>query len=124
MKIFVVDDSETMRLILKAYLHKLAPTAQIFEFSNVQFALNAFHDENPDVIITDYAMPYFDGLHLCEKIKSLKKETVVVCVTGLSFDNFRRKYIESVFDFVLYKPVFKNDINSMLINLIYKNKIK
>jgi len=60
---------------------------------------------NPDIVFTDIRMPDMNGMELMEKIKSWKKETVVVLVTGYAeFEYARQALLHNVADYCL-KPI-------------------
>jgi len=73
MKIIVVDDSSTMRRIIKNTLARLG-YKDVVEAADGVEAWNALQ-ENPDigVVITDWNMPNMNGLELVKKIRAEEK---------------------------------------------------
>jgi len=73
MKILVVDDSSTMRRIIKNTLARLG-YKDIIEGADGVEAWDALQN-NPDteVVITDWNMPNMNGLELVKKIRAEKK---------------------------------------------------
>lgn len=67
-RILTVDDSASMRMLLKASL-----TAQGFQIETAndgQHGLDRMHEVKPDLLITDINMPVMDGFELIEAVRS------------------------------------------------------
>ncbi|OVE72643.1 hypothetical protein BVX93_02115 [bacterium B13(2017)] len=67
MKILVVDDSFTMRRIIKKHLYKIG-FKDIIEASDGEDALNKF--SGVDLVLTDWNMPNINGISFVKKIRS------------------------------------------------------
>lgn len=62
MKIIILDDSKTMRTIIRAYLLKIGVNSdEIFPFENGYEALDFIKTDGADIIFSDVQMPYMDG---------------------------------------------------------------
>jgi diguanylate cyclase (GGDEF)-like protein len=68
MKILIVDDSPTPRLILRRELEGLGHECVVAEDANQ--ALEAIPSFVPDVIVSDWMMPGMDGDELCRRVRS------------------------------------------------------
>jgi diguanylate cyclase (GGDEF)-like protein len=68
MKILIVDDSPTPRLILRREVERLGHECQVAE--DGQGALDALPSFEPDVVISDWMMPGMDGDELCRRVRS------------------------------------------------------
>jgi two-component system chemotaxis response regulator CheY len=66
--ILVVDDSSTMRQLLKMMLKKYAP-CRISEAADGQEAFEKIEKEQFDLILTDINMPRMHGLDLVKKVR-------------------------------------------------------
>ncbi|MCK5100977.1 MAG: ABC transporter substrate-binding protein [Desulfobacteraceae bacterium] len=72
MKILVVDDSGTMRVMFKQMLNKAG-------FDNVIVAINGkdglekVNEENPDLVLSDWNMPVMDGLEFLIELRKTDK---------------------------------------------------
>lgn len=67
--ILTVDDSASMRMLLKASL-----TAQGFRIeaaNDGEHGLERMHEVNPDLLITDINMPKMDGFELIEAVRAV-----------------------------------------------------
>ncbi len=80
MKVMVVDDSTTMRNIIKNILSGLGATA-IDDACDGQDALSKVDASNPDLILLDWNMPNMDGLSFVKAFRAKGKKTPVIMVT-------------------------------------------
>ncbi len=80
--IITVDDSTTMRRIIKNTLQKLGFTA-ILEAGNGIEALEMMSKNNVDLIVTDWNMPEMDGLTFVKTVrqKDQFKDTPILMIT-------------------------------------------
>ncbi len=83
MKIITVDDSSTMRRIIKNTLKRIGYGDEILEAENGKEALEILENNDVDLIITDWNMPVMDGLTFVKKIRSNKKydDVPIIMVT-------------------------------------------
>jgi len=65
--IMMVDDSPSMRILLKTALTDLGYA--VSEAEDGMAALEKFEHENPDLLITDINMPRMDGFGLIEAVR-------------------------------------------------------
>src|SRR5436853_5286805 len=61
--ILIVDDEPSIRLLFRSALQALP--ARILEADNGLEAMSLIEQEKPDLVVTDYAMPDWDGLEVC-----------------------------------------------------------
>ncbi|MDR2401779.1 MAG: response regulator [Deferribacteraceae bacterium] len=80
--IITVDDSSTMRRIIKNTLQKIG-FANVLEAGNGVEALEIMAKQNVDMIITDWNMPEMDGLTYVKAVrgKDQFKETPILMIT-------------------------------------------
>ncbi len=83
MKIITVDDSSTMRRIIKNTLKRIGYGDEILEAGDGKEALDVLANHDVDLIITDWNMPVMDGLTFVKKIRSDSKydDTPIIMVT-------------------------------------------
>jgi len=68
-KILVVDDSGTMRIMFKQILNKAGYTNLVMAVNGVD-GLEKVKAENPDLIISDWNMPKMDGLEFLKALRA------------------------------------------------------
>lgn len=83
--IWVVDDEENIRELIRLYLEKEAYTVRTFK--NAEELENALVSSTPDMFILDIMLPGSDGLALCRKIReTLNLPIIFVSARGEEFD--------------------------------------
>lgn len=73
MKLLVVDDSSTMRRIIKNTLSRLGHNDILEAEHGIEAWELLTHNEDVKVLITDWNMPEMNGLELVKKVRSDKK---------------------------------------------------
>lgn len=81
-RVVIVDDSKTIRKLLKSILSGHPQIEVVGEFDLPSLALAQLFDLNPDVITLDIEMPEMNGVELLKKIL-LKKKIPCMMVTAL-----------------------------------------
>ncbi len=80
MRVLVVDDSNTMRRIMKGVLETLGVT-EIEEAQDGADAISKVDAFNPDVILLDWNMPVMDGITFVKTYRAKGKTTPIIMVT-------------------------------------------
>ena len=107
--IWIIDDDQSIRWVLKRALEKADMKITSFEFtSDLLKAISAENAEIPDAIITDIRMPSMSGLELSSEIHKLYPELPIIIMTAYSdMDSAMSAYDSGAFEY-LPKPF---DIN-------------
>lgn len=82
-RVLIVDDSATMRALIRRILEREADITVVGEASSAQDARAAVKELNPDVITLDIEMPDMSGLDFLERLMRLRP-TPVVMVSSLT----------------------------------------
>src|SRR5260370_3289883 len=103
-EVLVVDDSPVYHKLIEQIL-----AGQEYSLSfdnNGNDALRIYHDKCPDIIITDWIMPEFSGLELCEHIRADKSSsyTYIILMTSNTEKSGVVKGLEAGADDYLVKP--------------------
>ena len=77
-RVFIVDDSATMRSIIKSVLSKDAEIDVVGEAGDPYKARDKIKEVNPHVLILDIEMPRMSGLVFLEKVMTLRPMPVVM----------------------------------------------
>ena len=107
--ILVIDDSKTIRSLLKEYLTKLGYSVLVAD--NGETGIELYHSvETVDAVLTDIDMPVMNGNRVARHIRSQKKRSPILAVTGSD-----ESLIEvELFDRILKKPIRMNELKSAL----------
>jgi two-component system, chemotaxis family, chemotaxis protein CheY len=68
LRFLVCDDNAHMRRILRTLLHSFG-AREVYEAEDGATALEMYSHYAPDIVITDWSMPIFDGLELTQMIR-------------------------------------------------------
>jgi len=125
-KILIVDDFQTNRQILGAYLKSwgcryeeavLGPEA-------LMMLLDAVKNEKPfDLVISDQMMPGMDGETLGMTIKAIPnlRHTLLMMITSIGQRNECERLQEVGFDAYLVKPIRRSQLFNSLMNVFEKS---
>jgi two-component system, chemotaxis family, chemotaxis protein CheY len=85
LRFLIVDDNNHMRRIIRALLHGFG-VREAYEAEDGAAGLEAFSSFSPDIVITDWMMPIFDGIELTRMIRQPETSTnpyvPIIMVTG------------------------------------------
>ena len=79
-KVLVIDDEADFREVIKFVLE--FDGHEVVEAEDGQSGLNAFHESNPDLVITDIFMPGKDGLETIREFYSLNPNIKIIAMSG------------------------------------------
>ncbi len=77
-RILVIDDSPTLRKLLRFYLKKKG--YEVDEAHNGKVGLKEIDKKNFDLIILDMNMPVMDGFEVLEELKNIKGFSVPILI--------------------------------------------
>lgn len=105
-RILVVDDSITIRKTIATYLRNRG-FANVMEAENGRIALGMIEEIEPDLVITDIAMPEMDGLALCRAIKNSERfsQIPVLIQTGAESADRRAEAFSHGAQDLITKPI-------------------
>ena len=78
--VLVVDDQETLRLLVCDILEDLDPTLRLSQAENGRIALELLQAQDFDLVICDVKMPEMDGFEVVSKLRSLNRNSNVPVV--------------------------------------------
>ncbi|MRR18486.1 MAG: response regulator [Deltaproteobacteria bacterium] len=106
-KVLLIDDDDSYRRVLEYNLE--TEGYEVLTASSGEDGLAAFHEQNPDLIITDMKMNGMSGLELLEAVKKVRADTRVIVITACgTADTAAAVMMHGACD-CLIKP-FKRDI--------------
>jgi two-component system, chemotaxis family, chemotaxis protein CheY len=105
-RVMVVDDSQTMRMLLLFHVIKLLPGVKVIEAENGADALEKLGRQEVDLILTDMNMPEMDGAGLIRAVREgLKRSTPIIVVTTRGEQRDRDRGIELGANGYITKPL-------------------
>src|SRR3954470_8840011 len=121
LRFLVIDDNAHMRRILRPLLHGFG-AREVHEAEDGASGLEAFTHYVPDIVLTDWAMPIFDGLELAQMIRqpgaNANPYVPIIMLTGHSE---KRRVIEArdtgVTEF-LAKPISAKALYQRVLNVV------
>jgi CheY-like chemotaxis protein len=112
-RVLVVDDSSTMRSIVRKILAGTRFPLEVAEADEGFAALNLVRSVEFDIAFIDYNMPGFSGLETLAEFKREKRRVSVVMMTSTQDDALANRARELGAAF-LKKPFFPADIEAVL----------
>jgi PAS domain S-box-containing protein len=120
-RVLVIDDNDTDRVFISSLVKNLK--LESIECSNGIEAIHKFKDDEFDLIILDYQMPYMDGIetikYLKEKLKVKVPPTILVTSTS-NISNIEKLALQNGINFTFKKPITESILNET-IELVKKN---
>lgn len=115
LKVLVVDDDATNRMVLQAFL--VRDGYQVVLAENGAKALEIYEQERPNLVLLDVMMPGMDGYEAAQRLRSLMGEryTPIIFVTALQDENSLARCLESGGDDFLTKPFNRLILKSKLL---------
>ena len=113
-KCIVVDDSQTIRMLLVKIMENFG--FSVIEAESGEEALELCRRENPDLIISDWRLPLMDGIDVLYKIRGdrrLSQPKFMFCATMSDIDNIRMALDGGADDFIM-RPFDEEIIGSKL----------
>lgn len=105
-RLLVVDDSRSAREAMQSSLARFM--FQVFTAENGLEALNVLdREKNIDLILTDYEMPFIDGVELTSRIRSAfsKEDMVIVGVSSTQDDSLVARFLKNGANDFMRKPL-------------------
>lgn len=114
--VLLVEDSNTIRHIVKIYLMKLK--LGIFEAERAEGGLRLLETAPVDLIIADFNMPGMDGLEFVRQVRAHRLESVrrlpIVLLTGGKAPDLEAKALKAGVSEFVRKPVSSNALTTVV----------
>jgi len=118
-KVLIVDDQPQMRALIRAALESLP--VEIMEAADGKEAMNQIEIEQPDLLLSDYEMPNWDGLTLCHQLRrrtDLKPIKTVLITGAITPDDLVEAIDHQMVDAALVKPVDVQELRQLVKRLL------
>ncbi|MDF1539026.1 MAG: PAS domain S-box protein [Candidatus Thorarchaeota archaeon] len=83
-RVLFVDDHKRILKVAKSYIERLDSDMEVVLVESGIQALECIESESYDAIISDYQMPFMDGIELLEQIRSHDEDIPFIMFTGRS----------------------------------------
>lgn len=83
MKIFIVEDDNKLKLELIKFLTKYG--YECVSSEDYKEMVDVVIAENPDLVLLDINLPYFDGYHICRELRKISDIPIIV-ITSMAND--------------------------------------
>ncbi|QVK17407.1 response regulator transcription factor [Mycoplasmatota bacterium] len=100
-KIFLIEDDNKLEVLIKEHLIKYDYT--VFTVNDFSEVIQEFEKIQPDLVLLDINLPYYDGFYLCRLLRK-KTNIPIIIISALSSDIEQVMGIELGADDYLVKP--------------------
>ena len=115
MKILLVDDSRTMRMLVKRTLRQAGYGGHdILEAADGHEALEQIRDHGVDLVLCDWNMPLMSGLELLQSLRARNNKVLFGFVTSEGTPAIREVAAREGANFVITKPFTPDVFSSVL----------
>jgi CheY-like chemotaxis protein len=117
-RLLVVDDDPSMRESLEELLRNQG--YRVLTAPDGEEGLRVVHDESPDLVILDVAMPGLDGFHVATLLKKdpILRQIPIVLYSGCVGESFALRAYEIQVDYFLPKTVNVRSILTAIRDLL------
>lgn len=117
MMIYIVEDNDSMRIILRHFVRKQFPSVIFKESDTAEKALLEIPLLKPDLVLIDISLPGMNGIDLVRKLRDEQESMSMLVVTGHEVDLYRDKALQAGADDIVAKDDdegFLERVNNML----------
>jgi DNA-binding NarL/FixJ family response regulator len=116
LRLLIVDDASSMRLLVKQYLHRIPEFSVVGEAIDGPEAIEKSVSCQPDIILMDISLSGTSGIEVARKIKAIRPETRIYLFSAYEIDEISELDLNSPADGFISKSKIKNDLLVMLKN--------
>ncbi len=114
LRILIVDDMPSMRLLMKQYLRMNEAVIVVGEASNSAEAVSKAQEFQPDVVILDVNLPEVSGVEVARKIKSFLPKTYVYLCSAYQLSEYKDLNLNMPADGFIEKSSMKPELQAMI----------
>lgn len=100
--VLIAEDDRSVRTSLARALELEGYDVMLAE--NGEVALELFRQNEPDLVIADWMMPYLDGITLCERLRATRSQIPILMLTARTDIGDRVAALDAGADDFLAKP--------------------
>jgi DNA-binding response OmpR family regulator len=104
--ILIVDDEPSVRAMVRASIRVKDSRYRTIEAGNASDALLQAHQQQPDLVLLDVALPDHDGFWVCRQLKGNPEtaQILVIMLTAMGLASDRDQAVEAGADGYIVKP--------------------
>ncbi len=118
-RLLLAEDDRSVRSSLARALELEGYVVELAE--NGEVAMAAFNAEQPDLIISDWMMPYLDGLTLCQRLRARGAQLPILMLTARTELGDRVAALDAGADDFLAKPFALEELLARLRALLRRS---
>ncbi|MFP4418706.1 MAG: response regulator [Chitinivibrionales bacterium] len=104
MKVYIVEDHDSMRLILRRLLKKNFPVVtDIRESETAEKAMEEIPSFSPNLVLVDISLPGIDGIEMIRRLKPQCHGMYILVVTGHEVSMYRQSALDAGADEIVSK---------------------
>jgi two-component system chemotaxis response regulator CheY len=111
MAALIVDDSRTIRRVIRQVLEDAVFKLSIEEACDGEAALNRFKHGGYDIVFLDYAMPGLNGIETLDAILAQQPKAKVIMISAMADAKLEEQALEHGAIAFLPKPFFNADVS-------------
>jgi CheY-like chemotaxis protein len=118
LKVLVVDDDPDSRCLITFILEDYG--IQVMTAASAVEALEIIEQFQPDILVSDIAMPYVDGYSLIRRIRSNNSpdnSIPAIAITAVDAQEGHDLALKSGFQAYLIKPIEPDDLAELIVSL-------
>jgi CheY-like chemotaxis protein len=115
MRILVVDDDDTNRLVVRLLMERRGH--EIIEAASGQDALDTLSAEKIDLVFMDLSMPMMDGFETVRRFRSTTKnvrQIPIIALTAHTTQEDRRRCFEAGMNGLIAKPLNVTSVDTVM----------
>ena len=112
MSILYVEDDDVIREGMNEFLNRRFD--QVFLAENGAAGLDAYHDNAPDIVMTDIKMPVMDGLEMTHAILEQNDKAAIIVTSAYNDAKYLLGAIELGISHYLLKPLDRDKLDASL----------
>jgi len=115
--VLIAEDNEKNQMLIQKYFEEQPASVQLVE--NGREAIEAYREDEPDIVLMDVQMPEVDGHEATERIRELESEqdrpqTPVIALTAHAMEQHRQESLEAGCDDHITKPIKRPELFSTI----------
>lgn len=123
LKILIVDDMDSMRMLVKQYLLRIEAVVVVGEAGNAQEALIKAKELSPDIVLMDISLAGVSGVEVTRHMKEIIPSVQVYLFSAYEVDEIRDLVTNSPADGFIQKSSLKLELLEMIKNEVNRRNL-